>query len=165
MSTQQCNTTNKRKAATLLGVTLLAFNSIYWAYILPTGATTAEKNIRAIHSIRTNTATVSPLADEGISTASVPTWKRPPASPACEPHFKAALPDGKWTNATKFRRLYFYHMRKAGGTNLRFYLQKVAAHHGLEFAVTEYGVAEEPGSHSTSKGATFYVTNLREPVS
>lgn len=63
----------------------------------------------------------------------------------------------------------FYHcfgrLSVAQGTNLRFYLQKVAAHHGLEFAVTEYGVAEEPGSHSTSKGATFYVTNLREPVS
>lgn len=39
---------------------------------------------------------------------------------------------------------------------------KVAAHHGLQFAVTEYDMAEDPGSHDD---ATFYVTHLREPVS
>jgi len=36
------------------------------------------------------------------------------ASPACEPHFRVALPDGSWTEASKFTRLYFYHSRKAG---------------------------------------------------
>jgi len=35
-------------------------------------------------------------------------------SPACGPHFRLALPDGNWTTAGKFRRLYFYHVRKAG---------------------------------------------------
>ena len=36
-------------------------------------------------------------------------------SPACRPHFRLALPDGKtWTTSTKFTRLYFYHVRKAG---------------------------------------------------
>ena len=39
---------------------------------------------------------------------------------------------------------------------------KVAVHHGLQFAVTEYDMAEDPGSHDD---ATFYVTHLREPVS
>lgn len=35
-------------------------------------------------------------------------------SPACRPHFQMALPNGQWTNGTKFTRLYFYHVRKAG---------------------------------------------------
>ena len=102
-------------------------------------------------------------------------------SPACRPHFQVALPDGNWTNATKFKRLYFYHARKAGvsstrvlvtsfsiesiiyystaifvttllvqGTNLRSYFGKVAAHHGLKFAVTEYHMAEDPGLYNES---------------
>lgn len=37
-----------------------------------------------------------------------------PVSPACEPHFRVALPDGSWTEKSKFKRLYFYHARKAG---------------------------------------------------
>ncbi len=40
--------------------------------------------------------------------------KKVPASPACEPHFRVALSDGTWTEAPKFKRLYFYHARKAG---------------------------------------------------
>ena len=35
-------------------------------------------------------------------------------SPACKPHFKLALSDGNWSSITKFKRLYFYHVRKAG---------------------------------------------------
>ncbi len=55
------------------------------------------------------------------------------------------------------------------GTNLRRYLQKVAKHHGLEFEVLEYGMAEDPGTRDyddddDDDGATFYVTHLREPV-
>lgn len=38
-------------------------------------------------------------------------------SPACRPHFRLALPDGTWTTSTKFTRLYFYHVRKAGVSN------------------------------------------------
>jgi hypothetical protein len=36
------------------------------------------------------------------------------SSPACRPHYQVALPNGQWTNGTKFTRLYFYHVRKAG---------------------------------------------------
>ena len=36
------------------------------------------------------------------------------SSPACRPHFRLALPDGNWTQTIKFKRLYFYHARKAG---------------------------------------------------
>ena len=35
-------------------------------------------------------------------------------SPSCRPHFDLALPDGNWTRSTKFKRIYFYHSRKAG---------------------------------------------------
>ena len=35
-------------------------------------------------------------------------------SPACKPHFKLALSNGNWSSTTKFKRLYFYHVRKAG---------------------------------------------------
>ena len=41
----------------------------------------------------------------------------------------------------------------------------VAAHYGLQFTHSEYGRAEDPGSFDQSDMATFYVTNLREPVS
>ena len=39
-----------------------------------------------------------------------------PSSPACKPHFQLASSNGYWTNSTtkKFKRLYFYHSRKAG---------------------------------------------------
>lgn len=82
-------------------------------------------------------------------------------SPACKPHFKLALPNGEWSDTTQFKRLYFYHSRKAGGTSLRKYFASVAKHHGLEFVTNEFGVAEDPGSHIEP---TFYVTNMREPV-
>ena len=52
------------------------------------------------------------------------------SSPACKPHFQLALPDGKWSDSIKFKRLYFYHVRKAG---VRFFSQSCApyAHHVL----------------------------------
>ena len=42
---------------------------------------------------------------------------------------------------------------------------KVAAHHGLEFHSDEFVEAEDPRSSYNDKGATFYVTHMREPVS
>jgi hypothetical protein len=50
----------------------------------------------------------------------------------------------------------------SGGTSIKYYFEKVAKHHGLEFVSTEYLGAELPGSHGES---TFYVTHLRDPVS
>ena len=80
-------------------------------------------------------------------------------SPACHPHFQSASFNN---NATKFKRMYFYHARKAGGTSMANYLAMVARHHGLEFQHDEWVEAEEPGTHDME---TFYVTHLREPVS
>lgn len=34
-------------------------------------------------------------------------------SPACRPNLDLALPGWKWDNATRFERIYFYHVRKA----------------------------------------------------
>lgn len=48
----------------------------------------------------------------GGSTDPDPGRMTSPAS--CRPHFRAALPDGGWTSDVKFKRLYFYHTRKAG---------------------------------------------------
>lgn len=92
-------------------------------------------------------------------------------SPVCHPHFRAALPNTTtgWSTAKKFKRLYFYHVRKAGGTNLGRYFEKVAAHYGLTFTIVEYDNAEYPGSRNIADDegdeATFYVTHLREPIS
>lgn len=88
----------------------------------------------------------------------VKVWK----SPACYPHFNIPLPNGGWTNTMKFKRLYFYHTRKAGGTSMSIYLRKVALKYGLEYKEQEWYEMEEPGEY---ENATFYVTSLREPVS
>ena len=47
---------------------------------------------------------------------------------------------------------------------MRKYFEKVAAHRGLEYMVEEYTVAEDPTFDDKDDGATFYVTNMREPV-
>lgn len=87
------------------------------------------------------------------------------ASPACHPHFNVALPKHKWNNTTKFKRIYFYHARKAGGSTVHKYLGAVAEHYGIELKAVEWLAMEEPGSREyEDDGATFYVTHLREPV-
>lgn len=61
----------------------------------------------------------------------------------------------------RINRIFFAHMRKAGGTTIRKYLQRVAKKYELDFVVKEGTPADMPHPNST----TFYVTNLREPVS
>jgi hypothetical protein len=90
--------------------------------------------------------------------------RRRSPSPACHPHFHHLTLNTawSWSDATKFKRIYFYHARKAGGTSLANYFYRVADHYGLEFDQGEWIEAEEPGTHQVP---TFYVTHLREPVS
>ncbi|KAL3790935.1 hypothetical protein HJC23_004917 [Cyclotella cryptica] len=83
-------------------------------------------------------------------------------SPACRPNLDAALPEWKWSNSTRFTRMYFYHARKAGGTSLARYFSNVARHYGLKFKAVEWKASEEPGEPFGE--TTFYVTHLREPV-
>ena len=84
-----------------------------------------------------------------LSTAS-PNAQR---SAACNPSF---LDQNR-----QIDRIFFAHMRKAGGTTLKHYFKKVAKEYGLSFRATEGIPPEMPYSNST----TFYVTHLREPIS
>jgi hypothetical protein len=76
--------------------------------------------------------------------------KRP--SPVCRPSFGSK-------NRTNITRIYMAHMRKAGGSTLRMYLNGVAEQYGLQLDVNEGGRFEYPGTHPT----TLYVTHLRDP--
>jgi hypothetical protein len=73
-------------------------------------------------------------------------------SPACQPRLFER-------NKRPIRRIFFLHMRKAGGTVIRKYLKKVAALYGLEYQAREgrKTAKQEMDPH------TLYVTNLREP--
>jgi len=89
-----------------------------------------------------------------------------PNSPVCHPHFNLALPNNKWSNTTKFNRIYFYHSRKAAGSTVHKYLRKVADKYGIELKAVEWSGMEEPGtSYENNNTNTFYVTNIREPIS
>lgn len=77
-------------------------------------------------------------------------------SPVCLPRF-GTKDSG---NKRRIRRIYFLHMRKAGGTTIRYYLGRVARHYHLEIAVDEATPTEMPGSRND----TLYVTHLRHPV-
>jgi len=118
--------------------------------------TPAEKRLR----LRPATTTRSPL-------------------PSCHPHWRVGTPsnnkksggpaitrsenDDETTNSP-IKRIYFYHVRKAGGTMIRKYLKKVASKYRIHLRILEYKHAyaeEEVGSRSD----TFYVTNIRDPHS
>lgn len=73
-------------------------------------------------------------------------------SPACRPRFLS--------NGHKINRIFFLHMRKAGGTTIRRYLLKVAKHYNITFEVAEGYKTRQ----LTMDANTLYVTNLREPV-
>jgi hypothetical protein len=77
------------------------------------------------------------------------------ASPVCYPFARLALNEQNRT----IRRIYFAHMRKAGGTTLRAYLKGAAETLGIDFDVSEGGHFEAPGSDPH----TLYVTHLRDP--
>jgi hypothetical protein len=58
-------------------------------------------------------------------------------------------------------RIYFLHMRKAGGTSLRSYFFQVARKHHVEFVVAEgLRQPEQPGDDAN----TLYITNIRPPI-
>lgn len=93
-----------------------------------------------------------------------------PSSPACYPHFNHYPPTNNneqlfspYNNTTKFKRILFYHARKAGGSSMNKYLVKVAQRYGLHIEWIEWKAMEEPGVHF-DKEDTFYVTHVREPI-
>ena len=80
--------------------------------------------------------------------------------PSCHPHHRIK---STTTSQSSIKRIYFYHVRKAGGTMIRNYLQKVAEYYNIHLQVDEYNHAstkEEVGSQPN----TIYITNLRDPV-
>lgn len=98
--------------------------------------------------------------------------------PTCHPHWNVAISNDiinggesdsasinnpKWSKTLPIKRIFFYHVRKAGGSMIRDYLMKVAAHYSLHLEMQEFIHAsreEEVGSRND----TFYITNLRDPV-
>ena len=74
------------------------------------------------------------------------------SSPLCRPRLPA--------KGTVIRRIYFAHMRKAGGTTLHHYLTRVADELGLTLDVGEGEIFEVPGTRND----TLYVTHIRDPV-
>ena len=83
--------------------------------------------------------------------ANASTWST--TSPACQPRL---LLNG---NQLPIQRIFFLHMRKAGGTVIRKYLNKVAHAYGIKVEAREgkRTVEDRMDPH------TLYVTNLREP--
>lgn len=74
-------------------------------------------------------------------------------SPACRPSWRRNPHNGR------IRRIYFAHTRKAAGTALQRFLERVAKQYGWKFDYVEGRPVEEP-----SRNDTLYVTSLREPV-
>eukprot|EP00574_Skeletonema_japonicum_P001359 CAMPEP_0201739416 /NCGR_PEP_ID=MMETSP0593-20130828/45773_1 /ASSEMBLY_ACC=CAM_ASM_000672 /TAXON_ID=267983 /ORGANISM="Skeletonema japonicum, Strain CCMP2506" /LENGTH=379 /DNA_ID=CAMNT_0048233687 /DNA_START=428 /DNA_END=1567 /DNA_ORIENTATION=- len=97
-----------------------------------------------------------------------------PLSPACYPHFNHYSTNTNnnngqlsfsWNNNTKFKRILFYHARKAGGSSMNKYLVKVAQHYNIHLEWIEWNTMEEPGLlQHFDKPDTFYVTHVREPI-
>eukprot|EP00924_Labyrinthula_sp_SR-Ha-C_P004060 snap_masked-scaffold_3-processed-gene-12.30-mRNA-1 protein AED:1.00 eAED:1.00 QI:0/-1/0/0/-1/1/1/0/288 len=69
--------------------------------------------------------------------------------------------EGEKFDAEKYDSLLFYHSRKAFGSTLRKFFGAVAKEFSLEYKVIEGNLA--PNSLKDDK--TFYVVNLRDPVS
>ncbi|KAL9179053.1 hypothetical protein ACHAXT_000095 [Thalassiosira profunda] len=86
--------------------------------------------------------------------------------PSCNPHWDMKITESEGSmdaSLLKIKRIFFYHVRKAGGTMIRTYLHKVAAKYGLHLEMRECQHAsakEEVGIRND----TLYVTNIRDPV-
>uniref|UniRef100_A0A7S1BY30 Uncharacterized protein n=1 Tax=Corethron hystrix TaxID=216773 RepID=A0A7S1BY30_9STRA len=114
--------------------------------------TTKLSEIVSVHPVVTSNETAVSGGDGRTSNVQVVSYRGNGTSPVCMPFFP---------QDQKIERIYFAHMRKAGGTTIRAYLQKVAKKYGLKLDVSEGRRAEAPGIKNNN---TFYVTNLREPV-
>ena len=61
------------------------------------------------------------------------------------------------------KRIHLLHIRKAGGTSIRYFLLRVAAQHNLTLVVREG--KNGPLIPAKKRNDTLYITSLREPLS
>ncbi|KAL9183040.1 LOW QUALITY PROTEIN: hypothetical protein ACHAXT_004827 [Thalassiosira profunda] len=90
-------------------------------------------------------------------------------SPVCHPHWDVAvskdsggseiLNDLSWGANLPIKRIFFYHVRKAGGTTVEKYLKMVTTHTELNTKRLSMAMPLQ-----RSRNDTIYVTNLRDPV-
>jgi hypothetical protein len=119
--------------------------------------------VRIIWGLRNNLSIlVQPFGWQEMKTASTYEFYDYDYSPVCRPSF---LPKNNNNNSNNpprtIRRLYFLHMRKAGGTTLQFYFRRVAKKYKLKYTVKEATTFEIPQKRSD----TLYITHLRHPIS
>ena len=98
------------------------------------------------------------VTDDSMSTGRNQNEMTPPTpSRMCQPFLPTSSPHDFTIPIT---RLYLSHMRKAGGTTLRTYFERVATELNLTLVVAE-GTVLEPAGERTD---TIYVTHVRDPV-
>ena len=120
--------------------------------------TPAEKRLRLRPTTTTTTLSLLPSCHPHWRVGTTPSNNKTIGDPAIS---RSENDDDATTSPIK--RIYFYHVRKAGGTMIRKYLRKVASRYRIQLRVLEYKHAsseEEVGSRTD----TFYVTNMRDPV-
>ena len=85
-------------------------------------------------------------------------------SPLCQLRLPSFASHNDNQTTTMIRRIYFAHMRKAGGTTINWYLRKVAQHYGLQYKRMEGKPFNETLHDDHLRSDTFYVTHVRDPI-
>lgn len=85
-----------------------------------------------------------------------------PAACRIPPSEKSIPANYKRFNSSEFDEIYFYHVRKAGGSTLNNYLELVAKTYGLDFLRDEGKKGRSPFDRGNR--SVFYATMVREPV-
>ncbi|CAB9525488.1 expressed unknown protein [Seminavis robusta] len=127
---------NARWSLVLVGIILagtLAFTK--------EGITLLVENVQTIVA-KSNSTTASQTNPKPINISALPL-------PSLEPF-----------DMKKYDTIHFWHLRKAGGTSLRIYVEAIAKYHNLTFNVDE-GMCYK-GPHSDQK--TLLVTMIKDPV-
>ncbi|CAB9507904.1 expressed unknown protein [Seminavis robusta] len=71
-----------------------------------------------------------------------------------------AMPNLEPFDMSKYDAIHLYHVRKAGGSTIRKYLENVAKHHGLKYSVNE-GYGYRGKQH---RNRTLMITMVRDPL-
>lgn len=140
------------KSATRLVLSLVVFGGLILLFIsLDTTSVKFSPQMSIVKeaSNKHSSASAYPMTVDEFLATDASTW----TSPACKPHFLA--------NGQPIKRIFFLHMRKAGGTVIRKYLKKVCKFYDIQFQARE---GRKTVEHHMDFHHTLYITNLREPV-